>query len=148
MARPRLVLGKERLIHDSTYKAEAGIVAEYLVDNHIIGRDPADPVEIGESLSDPTGEPVPCEAPGKNVEKVPVSTNPPSIGRGGIGRFVIVESIHESRLGQGLRPDHGRRPDQESAHDSGHAKADALCRQYEEHLKAPAEILLVEDLLS
>lgn len=133
---------------DSTYEAEAGIVAEDLVDNHIIGRDPADPVEVGESLGDPTGEPVPCKTPGKDVEEVPVSANAPSIGRVGIGGFVIVKSVHESRLSQGLRPDHGCRPDQKSAHDSSHAEPDALCSQYEEHLEAPAEVLLIEDLLS
>lgn len=60
---------------------------------------------------------------------------------------MIVEGIHQSRLGQGLWPDHGGRPDQESAHDSGHAEPDALCREDKEHLEAPAKILLVEDLL-
>lgn len=89
-----VVLSKERLIHDSTYKAEAGIVAEYLVDNHIIGSDPANPVEIGESLGNPTREPVPCKTPGEDVEEIPVSANTPSIGRVGIGGFVIVERIH------------------------------------------------------
>lgn len=142
------MLGEECLDYDSTYKAKAGIVAEDLVNNHVVRRDPANPVEIGEALGDPTGEPVPCKTPGKDVEEVTVSTNAPSIGRGGIGRLVIVESVHESRLGQGLGPDHGGRPDQESAHDSCHAEADTLCGEYEEHLEAPAEILLVEDLLS
>ena len=142
------MLGKESLIYEPTYKTEAGIVAEDLVDNHVIGCDPADPVEIREALGDPTGEPVPYETSGENVEEVSVSANAPSIGSGGIGWFVIVESIHKCRLGQGLGPDHGGRPDQESTHDSSHAEPDTLCREDEEHLEAPAKVLLIEDLLS
>lgn len=148
MARHIVVFGKESPIHDSTYKTEASIVAENLVDDHVSGRDPANPVEIGQTLGDPAREPVPRKAPGKNVEEVPVPPNAPPIGNGGIGRLMVVESIHKSRLGQGLRPDHGSRPDQESTHDSGHTESDALCGEDEEHLEAPAKILLIEDLLS
>lgn len=140
--------GKSSIVGECTYDSKAGIVAKYLVDNHVIGSNPADPVEVGEALGDPTREPVPCKTPGKYVEEVSVSTNAPSIGDGGIGRFVIVESIHESCLGQGLGPDHGSRPDQETAHDSGHAKPDALGGEDEEHLEAPPKMLLIEDLLS
>lgn len=141
-------LGRQSVIFDATYKTEAGIVAEDLVDDHIGRRNPADPVEVGETLGYPTREPVPDKTPGKHVEEVPVSTNAPSIGHRRIGRLVIVESIHESRLCQGLGPDHGGRPDQEPADDSSHAEPDALRREDEEHLEAPAEMLLVEDLLS
>lgn len=55
------------LFYDSTYKTEAGIIAKDLVENHVVGRDPADPVEIGEALGNPTREPVPRKTPGKNI---------------------------------------------------------------------------------
>lgn len=147
-ARRTVGLGKLGHFHDFTYNTEASIIAEDLVNNHVVRRNPANPVEIGQTLGNPAREPIPCEAPGKDIEEVSVSTNAPTICNGGIGRFVVVEGIHKSRLGQSLRPDHGSRPDQESADDSGHAEPNTLCSEDKKHLEPPAKILLVEDLLS
>lgn len=130
-----------------TYKAKPGVVPKNLVHDHVAGHNPADPVEIRQALGDEAGEPVPDEAPEEDVEEVPVSSDAPSIGLAGVRWGVVVECVHQSRVGQRLGPDHGRRPDQEPSNDAGHAKSNTLGGQHEEHLESPAKVLFIIDLL-
>lgn len=58
-----------------------------------------------------------------------------------------MQCVHERGVGQRLRPNHCSRPNQEPPHDAGHAKPKTLRGKDEEHLEAPAKVLLVKDLL-
>lgn len=58
-----------------------------------------------------------------------------------------MQCIHERGVGQCLRPNHCRRPNQEPPHDAGHAKPKTLSSKDEKHLETPAKVLFVKDLL-
>lgn len=145
---PMRALKKEKSnARERTYNTKASGVAKYLVHDHVVGCDPADPVEVGQALGDETREPIPAEASSKDIEEVPVSADTPSVGLARIGCLVVVKCVHQCGVGQCLRPDHGGRPDQEAPDDTGHAKPNTLGGEHEQHLEAPAKALLVVDLL-
>lgn len=130
-----------------THQSKACGVSEDLVQHHVGGCNPRDPIEVCEALCDPPREPVPDEAPKKHKEEVPISPDLPAVRLGWVRRSVVVQGIHQRGVGQGLGPDHSSRPDQEPPNNTGHAETKALGGNHKQHLKAPAEILLVEDLL-
>ena len=53
--------------------------AKELVDNNIIGLDPCHESEDLETLSDPSGEPIPHKRANQNIEEIPIARDYPSI---------------------------------------------------------------------
>lgn len=131
----------------ATNQSKPGNIAKDLVQDHIVWGDPRYPIKVGETLCDESGEPIPHKAARENIKEIPIPSDGPTIRLGGVCRRVVMQSVHERGVGQGLRPDHGSRPDQEAPHDTSHTKAKTLCCKHKEHLEAPAKVLLVKDLL-
>lgn len=131
----------------ATYKPEARTVSKYLIDNHVVWCNPADPRKVSKSLSNPTWEPVPGETACKDNQEILVSANPPSIGLSRVCRRVVMKGVHQGRVGKRRWPYHGTGPDQETANYTCHSKPKALGSDDQEHLESPAKGLFVEDLL-
>ena len=87
--------------------AQPRLVPEQLIDDNIVGCNPAHPAKIAEGLEDVAGEEVPAEAPRKRVRKEALAREAGSVADPDV--LLRVERVEE-RAGDEVRgPDHGRR---------------------------------------
>ena len=81
-----------------------------LIDDDVIGTDPADKGKDAEEGRDEAREPVPGEGADEHIEEVSVSGDPPPMGLGRICLRMIVKTVEESGVDQAGGPDHGGGP--------------------------------------
>ena len=84
--------------------SEAGVVAEELVDNDVLGRNPADPVEEREGLEDVAGEEVPAEGSQEHVGEEAFTGD--TTARTHAAVVLRVQGVEESASDEVRGPDH------------------------------------------
>lgn len=128
-------------------ETQAGVAAKDLVDDDVVGGDPAGEHEELEELGKDLGNPLPDKGAGGDDEEEAVAANLPAVGHGRVGGRVVVQRVHDGGGDEHSGPHHGRGPDEEASGDASNAEAHGLGGEDEEDLEAPAELLVVEDFL-
>ena len=82
--------------------------AEDLVDNNVIGTDPAREAEDAEERRDKARKPVPAEGTDEYDEKVSISRDRPAVRRGWVRLGLVVETVEEGGVDECSGPNHGR----------------------------------------
>ena len=113
------------------------------IGNHIVGSDPAQPVEHAQSCKKITRNPVPKETASNGDEKKAL----PSYVAYLLLAVVFVEGVEEGAVRQNTWPNHTERPDYELAKKPSETKAEALRTNSQENLEAHWDGLTIEDTL-
>lgn len=85
----------------ATYKSTC--VSEELIDNDIVGDDPADPVKVREGLENVVREPIPARRADEYVEEEAFTANTPALPDTGV--LLMVQCVEKGAGNQIDRPD-------------------------------------------
>lgn len=119
---------------------------EQLVDDDVVGDDPADPAEVAEGGEEVAGDEVPGDRPGETDEEEAFAghastvTNTSIVGR--------VQSVEKGACDEIGGPDHGWGLDEEPTSDTTDGETDELCRHDDHPLVTEIVVLVVVDALN
>lgn len=106
---------------------------------HLSHLHPGNPSEVAQRRKDEVREPRPNEHSGHYPHEPLVAADGPAVRLRRIARRMVVQRVHEADVYQSRRPNHSSWFDQPFAHSPSEAEADALRRQGEQDVEAPAE---------
>lgn len=123
--------------------AQTRVRAKQLVDNDVLGCNPADPVENAQRGEEVTWHPVPDEGARQRDAEELLSRDVPFV----VLTVTLMQRVEQCAIDERAWPDHARRPDEELAKQTTERETDDLGGEDEHDLIAEAELLGVEHFL-
>jgi len=106
--------GNHAPVESKDTHSQSSVRPEQRVNNKVIRRNPADPVEHAQRREQVTRNPVPHKAARHRDAKELFARNVSTIALA----VVLVQGVEQRRVHQGTRPDHAARPDDELAQET------------------------------
>lgn len=88
-------------------ETQSSVSTKDLVNNDVVGGDPAGEHEQLEELGNNLRDPLPAKGTSRDDEEEAVSANLPAVGHGRVGGRVVVQRVHDSGGDEHSGPDHG-----------------------------------------
>lgn len=129
-------------------QTKASLATEHLVDGNIVRGNPDGEHEELEELGQNLWHPFPGKGSAGDDKEEAVTANLPAVGLAWVRGSVVVQRVHHGGGDEVSRPDHGGRPDEETASHASNTESHSLSGKDEEQLETPLELLVVEDFLS